>query len=96
MSRGVNSLGFVLNGCQEFTKADMEVLLKDICLECVEINFVAGCKKEVSWMHLRLLWKKEVLHLKNTGGNQCRSVDRSHPERKELLRQTFRKRKSKS
>ena len=45
LNRGVNSLGFVLNGCQEFTKADMEVLLKDICMECVEINFVAGCKK---------------------------------------------------
>ncbi len=45
LNRGVNSLGFVLNGCQEFTKADMEILLKDICLECVEINFVAGCKK---------------------------------------------------
>ena len=46
LNRGVNSLGFILNGCQEFTKADMELLLKDICLECVEINFVAGCKKE--------------------------------------------------
>ena len=45
LNRGVNSLGFVLNGCQEFTKADMEVLLKDICLECVEIKFLAGCKK---------------------------------------------------
>lgn len=45
LNRGVNALGFVLNGCQEFTKADMETLLKDICLECVEINFVAGCKK---------------------------------------------------
>ena len=45
LNRGVDSLGFVLNGCQEFTKADMEVLLKDFCLECVEINFVAGCKK---------------------------------------------------
>ncbi len=45
LNRGVNSLGFVLSGCKEFTKADMEVLLKDICLECVEINFVAECKK---------------------------------------------------
>ena len=45
LNRGVNSLGFVLNGCGEFTKADMNALLKDICLECVEINFVAGCKK---------------------------------------------------
>ncbi len=45
LNRGVNSLGFVLSGCSDFTKADMEVLLKDICLECVEINFVAGCHK---------------------------------------------------
>ena len=45
LNRGVNSLGFVLTGCREFTKADMETLLKDICLECVEINFVAECKK---------------------------------------------------
>ena len=68
LNRGVNSLGFVLNGCQEFTKADMEVLLKDICLECVEINLSPDVKKEVSWMHLRLLWKKEVLHLKKYRG----------------------------
>lgn len=45
LNRGVNSLGFVLPGCREFTPADMEILLKDICLECVEINFVAECKK---------------------------------------------------
>lgn len=45
LNRGVNSLGFVLDGCCEYTKADLEVLLKDICLECVEINFVVGCKK---------------------------------------------------
>lgn len=45
LSRGVNSLGFVLTDSKNFTKADMAALLKDICLECVEINFVAGCKK---------------------------------------------------
>lgn len=45
LNRGVNSLGFVLTGCKEFTKADMEALLKDICIECVEINFVCECKK---------------------------------------------------
>ena len=44
LNRGVNSLGFVLKGCSEVTKADMNVLLKDICLEYVEINFVAKCK----------------------------------------------------
>lgn len=45
LNRGVDSLGFVLTDSENFTKADMAALLKDICLECVEINFVAGCKK---------------------------------------------------
>lgn len=45
LNRGVNSLGFVLEGCGEFTREDMEILLKDICIECIEINFVAGCRK---------------------------------------------------
>ena len=45
LNRGVNSLGFIFTGCREFSKADMEALLKDICLECVEINFVCECKK---------------------------------------------------
>lgn len=45
LNRGVNSLGFVLTDSKNFTKADMAALLKDICLECIEINFVAGCKK---------------------------------------------------
>lgn len=45
LNRGVDSLGFVLTDSRNFTKADMQALLKDICLECVEINFVAGCKK---------------------------------------------------
>lgn len=45
LNRGVNSLGFVLTDSKNFMKADMAALLKDICLECIEINFVAGCKK---------------------------------------------------
>lgn len=45
LNKGINSLGFVITGCKEFTKAEMETLLKGICLECVEINFVAECKK---------------------------------------------------
>lgn len=45
LNKGVNSLGFVFTGCKEITKAEMETLLKGICLECVEINFVGECKK---------------------------------------------------
>lgn len=45
LNKGVNSLGFVFTGCREISKADMAVLLKGICLECIEINFVGECKK---------------------------------------------------
>ena len=45
LNKGVDSLGFVLSNCKNFTKADMAALLKDICLECIEINFVACCNK---------------------------------------------------
>mgnify|MGYP000649259778 FL=1 len=45
LNKGVDSLGFVLSNCKNFTKADMATLLKDICLECIEINFVVCCNK---------------------------------------------------
>lgn len=43
LMKGVTSLGFVFNECTEVTVADMSVLLKDICLESVEVNFAAKC-----------------------------------------------------
>ena len=43
LMKGVTSLGFVFNECMEPTVADMGILLKDICLESVEINLVAKC-----------------------------------------------------
>ncbi|WP_294140162.1 methylmalonyl-CoA mutase family protein [uncultured Sanguibacteroides sp.] len=45
LNRGVDSLGFVISDCKNFTKADMKALLKDICLDCIEINFVLCCNK---------------------------------------------------
>ena len=45
LNRGVDSLGFVFKSCMNITKADLEVLLKDICLDCIEINFVVACYK---------------------------------------------------
>ena len=48
LNRGVNSLGFVFTGCREFSKADMEALLKDICLECVEMKFLDSVSKKRS------------------------------------------------
>ncbi|PTN08320.1 methylmalonyl-CoA mutase small subunit [Mangrovibacterium marinum] len=43
LMKGVTSLGFVFNECINVTKDDMAVLLNDICLESVEVNFVAKC-----------------------------------------------------
>jgi methylmalonyl-CoA mutase len=42
LMRGVDSLAFVFNG-GDLTVADLEVLLKDICLSAVEVNFVGTC-----------------------------------------------------
>ncbi len=40
LGKGVTSLGFLFNDCNKITKADLAVLLKDICLEAAEINLV--------------------------------------------------------
>ncbi len=42
LMRGVDSLAFVFNG-GDLTVANLEVLLKDVCLPAVEINFVGTC-----------------------------------------------------
>lgn len=47
LNKGVNSLGFVFKGCAEVTVADLEVLLKDICLDAIEVNLIS-CFKNVS------------------------------------------------
>jgi len=43
LMRGVDSLAFVFNECVEITVADLSVLLKDVCLDAVEVNFVCKC-----------------------------------------------------
>ena len=40
LGKGVASLGFLFTDCNKITKADLAVLLKDICLEAAEINLV--------------------------------------------------------
>ncbi|MDR0982035.1 MAG: acyl-CoA mutase large subunit family protein [Culturomica sp.] len=45
LNRGVDSLGFVLTNCKEFTKEDMATLLAGMQLDCVEVNFVCCCNK---------------------------------------------------
>lgn len=47
LMRGVDSLAFVFNG-GELTLADLDVLLKDVCLPAVEVNFVGCCSKKAT------------------------------------------------
>jgi len=44
LNKGVNSLGFVFKGCAELSTTDIEVLLKDICLDAIEVNLICCCK----------------------------------------------------
>ena len=41
LNKGANSIGFVFEECESISSEDMAVLLKDICLEAAEINFVS-------------------------------------------------------
>lgn len=45
LNKGVNSLGFYFDCCTDVSEADLAVLLKDICLEACEVNFVCPCAK---------------------------------------------------
>ncbi len=44
LGKGITSLGFYFDCCEKITKNDLAVLLKDICVDIVEINFVCGCE----------------------------------------------------
>lgn len=43
LMKGANSLGFVFEACKTWTLDDLKVLLKGICLESAEVNFVTKC-----------------------------------------------------
>ena len=45
LMKGVSSIGFVFEECRQLTMDDMSILLKDIRLDSVEINFVIRCNK---------------------------------------------------
>lgn len=44
LMKGVDSLAFVFDGCTEYTVADLAILLNDIQLDAVEVNFVCKCR----------------------------------------------------
>ncbi len=43
LGKGVTSLGFLFSECGSLTKESIAVLLKNICLEAAEVNFVCPC-----------------------------------------------------
>ena len=44
LMKGVDSLAFVFSGCTEYSVADVAVLLNDIQLDAIEVNFVCKCR----------------------------------------------------
>ena len=46
LNKGVTSLGFILRQCSQLTVADLKLLLNNIQLEAVEINFILNCKSK--------------------------------------------------
>ena len=44
LDKGVNSIGFIFGSCEKISKYDLATLLKDICIEADEINFVCNCE----------------------------------------------------
>jgi methylmalonyl-CoA mutase len=48
LMRGVDSLAFVFKASTELSVADLSVLLKDVCLDAVEVNFVGCCSRRAS------------------------------------------------
>ena len=46
LMKGVTSLGFIFEDCKLWTVDELKVLLKDICLESAEINFVTKCHNQ--------------------------------------------------
>lgn len=48
LMKGVDSLAFVFKNGTHLTLTDLDVLLKDICLEAIEINFTGTCSRRAS------------------------------------------------
>ena len=44
LGKGVSSLGFLFDCKTRISPEDLKILLKDICLEAAEVNFVCPCK----------------------------------------------------
>ena len=68
LNKGVTSLGFVFKSCQQVTVADLKILLRDIRLEAVELNFINSCKSKEFFetlLALMIEWKADPasLHL---------------------------------
>jgi methylmalonyl-CoA mutase len=58
LNKGVESLGFIFDEAQTISEADFDTLLKEICLEAIEVNFVAP-KNVIAVTDLLLAYAKK-------------------------------------
>lgn len=69
LNRGVDSIGFVIKDGREFSKEEMTALLKDIRLDCVEVNFACDDNKPpVAKMFKTVAFEKGIKPEKIYGG----------------------------
>lgn len=65
LGKGVTSLGFCLSNC-EITAANMDLLLKDICLDAIELNLTAPAAKLLETAQLFVAYVKKKDYKLNT------------------------------
>ena len=69
LMKGVDSLSFVFNTCNELTAADLDTLLNGICVSAVEINFVCCCKsRQLAELFIAKM-KKDGVNLASVRGS---------------------------
>lgn len=69
LMKGVDSLGFVFNSCNELTAAELDTLLAGISVVAVEVNFVCCCKSRNLTQLFIAKMKKDGVNLAQVRGS---------------------------
>ncbi|MCK4661820.1 MAG: acyl-CoA mutase large subunit family protein [Bacteroidales bacterium] len=99
LNRGVNSIGFVFNNFETFSKNDFNKLLNDIHINSIEINFIAGhySVEILRWLIEKIKNEKlnpdeiigsvdfDTIGVLTLKGNFCKSDEFSFNYAKELI-----------
>ena len=59
LNKGVDSLGFIVDG-EDVNEANIKTLLKDICVDCIEVNFTTCHNKSLDLIKILADYYKEL------------------------------------